>query len=126
SVVSASGLLILGLALGFGAPEPSVWAALGRHAALGVLTAAVALPVAWVATAARSLLAGVAGAIGLVVIAQVGALTGAGGWMPIAALALWAMSGGTGVSAGQLAVPVVLAAVTAAVTIWWWRRLQLD
>lgn len=126
SLVTVAALLLLGLGLGFGLPDASAWAALGRQSGLGILTAAVALPVAWVATASRSLLAGVSCAIGLVIVAQVGALTGAGGWMPLAAPALWALSGGAAVSAAQLALPLVLAAAIGAVTVWTWRRLQLD
>ncbi|GAA1980869.1 ABC transporter permease [Microbacterium pumilum] len=126
TLLLSAALLVLGLILGFGPPDAAAWAGIGRQSALGFLTAAVALPVAWVATAARSLLAGVSCAIGLVVVAQVGALTGMGGWMPVAAPSLWAISGGTAVSAVQLAAPVVLAGVVGAVTVWSWHRLQLD
>ncbi len=126
SVTLDAVLVVAGLSFGFGAPDPQAWAALGRQLALGLLTAAVAVPVAWVATAARSLLAGVAAAVGLVVVAQVGALTGAGGWMPFAAPALWAISGGRAVSWLQLSVPVALALAVTAVVVVAWRRLQLD
>lgn len=119
-------LLVAGLAYGFGVPGPQAWAALGRQGALGLLTAAVAVPVAWAATLARSLLAGVAAAVGLVVVAQVGAMGGAGGWMPFAAPALWAISGGAAVSAVQLGVPVVLALAVSGLVVASWRRLQLD
>lgn len=119
-------LAALGLALGFGPPGADSWAGLARQVALGVLTAAIAVPVAWVATAARSLLAGVCAAVVLVVIAQVGALAGAGGWMPLAAPALWALSRGAGVSLLQLTLPVILAAAFSAITVASWRRLQLD
>lgn len=126
SLLIAAALLLLGLVLGFGMPDASAWAGLGRQLSLGILTAAIALPVAWVATASRSLLAGVSCAIALVIVAQVGAITGAGGWMPLAAPALWAISGGAAVSGAQLALPAILAAVVGAGTIVTWRRLQLD
>ncbi|MDT0158336.1 ABC transporter permease [Microbacterium sp. ARD32] len=125
AVASTLGLLALGLLLRYGAPGPDAWVALGRQLALGALTAVSAIPVAWVATATRSLLAGVASAIALVVLAQVGALAGAGGWMPPAAPALWAISGGTAVSAGQLSLTVAVAALFAAVVAVSWSRLQL-
>lgn len=126
SVGLTVGSAVLGIALGFGMPDASAQAGLARQFALGILTAALALPVAWVATAARSLLAGVATAVALVVIAEVGAIAGAGAWMPFAAPALWAMSAGSAVSALQLSVPVLVATLVAAATVWSWGRLQLD
>ncbi len=119
-------VLLLGLVLGFGAPAPADWGALGRLLVLGVLSSGVAVPTAWVATITRSLLGGVSVAIGLVVVAQVGVLAGGGGWLPLAAPALWAVSGGTAVSAVQLCGAVVFALVAATATTWSWHRLQLD
>ena len=121
-----AGLVAIGCLLGYGDPAVAGWQGLGRQFVLGVLTAAIALPVAWTATLARSLLAGVAVTIGLVVIGQVGVLAGAGGWLPIAAPALWALSSGTAVSPGQLAVTVIFVIIFAALTIGSWIRLQLD
>ena len=46
-------VLILGLLLGYGPPGMATWSALGRLLVLVVLTGIVAVPVAWVATAAR-------------------------------------------------------------------------
>jgi ABC-2 type transport system permease protein len=126
SVVLALGLLGLGLALGYGTPDGATWAGLGRQGILGVLTGATAAPVALGATLSRSLLAGVASAIALVIAAQVGTLAGAGGWMPLAAPALWAASGGAVVSAGQLALTLTLAASTALATWWTWSHLTLS
>ena len=120
------GLLAMGLVLGYGAPDADTWVGLGRVGVLALLTGALAVPVAWVATLSRSLLAGVGTAIGLVIIAQVGALAGAGGWMPFAAPALWAMSNGTVVTFAQLAVCVGLALVSAWLVCGSWSRLQLD
>lgn len=119
-------LLLIGLIAGLGIPSPTVWAGLARQCLLGVLTGAVAVPVAWVTTLSRSILGGVTTAITLVVIAQVGVLAGAGGWMPIAAPALWAMSGGASVQPVQLLLAPLLAAAAAALTLWSWHRLQLD
>lgn len=126
SLLLCAALLALGLLLGLGAPDAGAWVALLRQLVLGILTAAVAMPVAWVATMTRSLLAGVATAVGLVVVAQVGAIAGAGGWMPFAAPALWAISRGGAVSAVQLAIPLLLAAAVAGLTVLTWHRLQLD
>ena len=63
------GVLLLGLALGYGPPELA-WLDLGRLVALALGTAVVALPVAWVATASRSLLAGIGAGIALMVLGQ--------------------------------------------------------
>lgn len=125
SLVLTLALLVLGLTLGYGVPAADAWAGLARQLGLGLLTAAIATPVAWVTTVARSLLAGVGCAIGLVVVAQVGALAGAGGWMPFAAPALWAMSGDTAVTAVQLGLTLVVAAVFAAATCVSWARMQV-
>lgn len=126
SVALVLGVLALGLLAGYGSPGVETWAALGRLCALAVLSSGIAIPVAWIATLTRSLLAAVASTIALVVIAQVGALAGAGGWMPLAAPALWAMSDGTAVSTPQLAVTGVVAVASAVLTCVAWKRLQLD
>ena len=129
AVVSAAVVmvvLLLGLALGFGAPDAAAWQELGRLLVLGVLSVGVAVPTAWVATITRSLLGGVSVAIGLVVVAQVGVLAGGGGWVPLAAPALWAVSGGAAVSAAQLGGAVAFAVAAGAATTWSWHRLQLD
>lgn len=79
-----------------------------------------------IATVTRSLLAAVGGAIALVIVAQVGALAGAGGWMPLAAPALWAMSSGVAVTAVQLALTVAFAAIFTFLTCASWARLHLN
>jgi ABC-2 type transport system permease protein len=119
-------VLALGLAFSYGLPSAEVWAALGRLLVLGVLSTGLAIPVAWFATLTRSLLAAVGGTIALVVVAQVGALAGAGGWMPFAAPALWAMSNGTAVTAGQLGVTLAVPLVFVVLSCTAWSRLQLD
>lgn len=126
SLILTLGILTLGLLLGYGTPTPDAWASLGRQGGLAMLTAATAIPVAWVATVTRSLLAAVGAAIALVVIAQVGALAGAGGWMPLAAPALWAMSAGAAVKPAQLSLTVVFGIAFAALTSASWIRLQLN
>jgi len=119
-------LVVIGLSAGLGLLDADVWAALVRQVALGILTAAVAAPVAWAATLGRSVLAGVSVAIGLVVIAQVSVLAGAGGWMPLASPALWALSSGGSVSPLQLALVVPYVAASIVLTATTWHRLELD
>lgn len=126
SLVLTIGILALGMLFGYGAPVADTWAGLARQSTLLALTGAIAFPVAWIATLTRSLLAAVGGTIALVIIAQVGALAGAGGWMPLAAPALWAMSNGTAVTAAQLALTGALAAASAILTCASWARLQLN
>lgn len=126
STITVLGVLILGLLIGYGAPDLDAWAAFGRLWALAMFSAGLAMPVAWIATLTRSLLAGVASTIALIVIAQVGALAGVGGWIPVAAPALWAMSNGADVSPAQLTLTAGFALVFVALTSWSWSRLQLN
>jgi ABC-2 type transport system permease protein len=126
SLLLALVLLAEGLLAGLGPLSQGDVFTLLRQVALTVMTAAIAVPVAWAATLGRSVLAGVGVAIGLVVVTQFSVLAGAGGWMPLAAPALWALSSGDGVSPVQLSllIPFVGLAVTAVLVSW--RRLQLD
>lgn len=115
-----------GLVLGLGAPDADAVAALWRLPALTLLGLLLATPVAWAATLGRSVLAGVGVAVALIVVAQFSVLAGVGGWMPLAAPALWAMSGGTMATFGQTLLAVPFAAVFVLLTIRSWHRLQLD
>lgn len=126
AIALAAVILAVGLAAGLGIPSSATWAGLARQAGLVLLTCAISTPVGWVTTLARSPLGGIAAAIAIVVVAQVGVLVGAGGWMPFAAPTLWAMSGGDAVSPLQLALVGAVAAASAALVVGAWRRLQLD
>lgn len=126
SIALVIAVLALGLVLGYGVPNPEVQAAVGRQTLLILLSAMLATPAAWVATLTRSVLAGVGTVIGLITIAQVGALTGAGPWIPFAAPALWAMSDGAAVSAVQLSLSIATGLIFAVLTVVVWSRLQLN
>ena len=117
---------VVGIAVGLGPPGEAELAGLGRLVVLGITALVVATPVAWAATLGRSVLAGVGVAIGLIVVAQVSVLAGAGGWMPLAAPALWAMTAGETATFGQVLLVLPFGAVFAALTLGAWRRLQLD
>jgi ABC-2 type transport system permease protein len=121
----AAGVLVLGLLLGYGMPDAATRSGLGRLVVLAVLTGLIVTPVAWIATVAHSVFAGIGGTVALVVLAQVGALSGAEGWMPLAAPALWAMSDGTAVTAGQLLLVGAVPLVFSLLTCQTWSRLQL-
>jgi ABC-2 type transport system permease protein len=126
SVLLAVALTIVGLIAGLGAIDGDTVTMLARQIALGIMSIAVTLPVAWAATLSRSVLGGVSVAIGLVVVAQVSVLAGLGGWMPLAAPALWAVTAGTQVSGLQLAMVIPFGAIFAGCAALTWRRLQLD
>lgn len=124
SLLLAIVLGLVGTLAGLGPIGTGTLEALARQAALGVMSVAITLPVAWAATLARSVLGGVSVAIALVVVAQVSVLAGLGGWMPLAAPALWAL--GTAVTPVQLALLIPFGAVFVALIAQSWRRLQLD
>ncbi|HTL40761.1 MAG TPA: ABC transporter permease [Pseudolysinimonas sp.] len=115
-------VLVAGAAAGLGAPDV---AGLARLGALSLGGALLATPVALAATLGRSVLAGVGVAVGLLVIAQVSVIAGAGGWMPLAAPALWAVSAGQLVSPGQLLLVPVFSGVFVVLTLVGWRRLEV-
>jgi ABC-2 type transport system permease protein len=118
-------LVVLGAGLAAGLGSPDV-PGLVRLGILSLASALIATPVAIAATLGRSVLAAVGVAIGLLVVAQVSVIAGAGGWMPLAAPALWAVSGGVLVSPLQLSLVIPFAAVCIAATLGGWRRLQLS
>jgi len=123
-------LLSFGLASGLGVPGTEVWGLLAREYGVALLTAGLAIPAAWAATLGRGLLPGIATIIGIVVLAQIAAISGIGGWFPFSAPGLWAASAGPGlssvVSPVQLALVVPVTAAFGALTLLTWRRLQLD
>ncbi|MBD3940512.1 ABC transporter permease [Microbacterium sp. NEAU-LLC] len=118
-------MLLLGMLIGFGMPDPAAWGPLARQIPLTILVGLVATPVAWAATLGRGLLPGIATAIGLLVIAQVMAFTGSGAWFPLIAPALWAIDPGS-VTAAQLALVPSIPVVFGGLTLLAWHRLQLD
>jgi ABC-2 type transport system permease protein len=119
-------LLGTGVAMGLGVPDADAVGALGRLAMLSATGALLATPVALAATLGRSVLAAVGVALGLVVIAQVSVLVEVGGWMPLAAPALWALSAGAEVSPLQLSLVIPFAGVWIVGALVGWHRLELD
>jgi ABC-2 type transport system permease protein len=119
-------LILLGLAAGLGPipAEAAPW--MGRQFALSLFSITIATPAAWAATVGRSVLAGIATTLVILVTSQVSVIAGAGGWYPFATPALWAIHSDITVTPLQLSliVPVVAAAV--ALTLQSWKALQLD
>lgn len=118
-------VLVAGLVSGLGAPDAAAWTGLARLFTLTVLTGFLVWPAAWAATLGRGLLPGIAATVVLVVLAQVLAVMGTGAWFPIAAPALWALAPEQ-VGAPQLALVVLVPALSAALTVRAWAHLQLD
>jgi ABC-2 type transport system permease protein len=115
----------LGLILGYGLPDRAAARLLGQLFVLTLFTAVLALPAAWATTLGRGLLPGIATTIGIVVIAQIGVVVGIGGWMPLAAPAIWAMRLEP-VSPVQLLLSLFIPALSWLATTRTWSRLQLD
>ncbi len=124
SVLMTVVLLGTGLVLGLGVPDGAAVAGLGRQFALGVLTAAIAVPAGWAASLGRGLLPGIAATVGILVLAQVAVLADFASWVPFVAPAMWALQPATS--------PVILLVVPSVpilfgvATVSLWRRLQLD
>ena len=115
---------VVGAALDVG-PIGGAGAAMIRLPILTVLSAMVAVPAAWASTLGRGPLAGIAVTIGIVVIAQVMVLSGAGAWFPAAAPALWALRPAE-VSSIQLALVGLIPLLFGGLAVVAWHRLQLD
>ncbi len=124
SVALSGTLLLLGLALGYGAPGPEAWRSLARHVPLTVLVGLTATPAAWAVTLGRGLLPGIATTIGLLVVAQVSAFIGAGAWFPLVIPALWAI-GPESETIAQLALVPTVPLAFGALTLLAWHRLHL-
>ncbi|WP_020389818.1 ABC transporter permease [Kribbella catacumbae] len=124
SAALLAALLVFGLAFGLGPIPADVLPALGRQFVLAVLTGVIAMPVAWAATIGRSILAGIAVAVGILVLSQIAAIAGAGQWFPFSVPALWAISTDVPSTHLTLVIPVVLA--SAGLAMLSWRRLQLN
>jgi ABC-2 type transport system permease protein len=129
AIVCAIALMVLtgclGLGLGYGVPDAAAMAGLVRLWVLTVFSALLAVPAGWATTLGRGLLPGIGVTIGIVVLAQVGVLSGVGGWVPFAAPALWAM-GLAPVTVAQLLLPLLVPVLFGFATARSWSRLQLD
>jgi ABC-2 type transport system permease protein len=126
SVALLAALLLAGVIFGLGPIPLDLVPAAARQVGLAVLTGAIAVPVAWVATLARSIITGIGAVIGILVAAQVAVISGAGGWFTLSAPGLWAASGGADVSGIQLLLVLPLAALAIVLTTVSWQRLELD
>ncbi|WP_405072013.1 ABC transporter permease [Kribbella sp. NBC_01510] len=119
-------LIVLGLASGLGAIPADVVPSMARQFGLSVFTIVLATPAAWAATLGRSVLAGIGTTIAILVLSQVSVISGAGGWFPFAAPALWAINSDITVTPVQLTLVLPVVAVSVALTLSSWRHLQLD
>ncbi len=125
AVCLAAAVAAVGVVLGNGVPNTDAIDGLARLFALTIMSAALAAPVAWVATLGQGLLPSIALTIAIIASAQVAVVAGSGAWYPGAAPALWAITP-QDVSLAQLGLVVVVTAVFAWATTRAWARLQLD
>ena len=130
SVVAAGELALAAVAFGggFDGLDGIGWP-LARLVTVSILGVVLALPVAWVATVARSYLGAISALLGLVVVTQVITTAGVGRWWPWAAPSLWAGMGGpearASVGALQLSLVVPVGVASLVALHRWWRRLEL-
>ncbi|MHA7264377.1 ABC transporter permease [Arthrobacter sp. TMN-37] len=106
-----------------------IFALAAKFLLITAATALLALPAAWAATLGRGYLAAIGAVIGIVVVAQLAAMTGLGGWFPFSAPGLWASQGGIGTDATtavQVLLSVPVGALAAGLTLRSWRRLTLS
>jgi ABC-2 type transport system permease protein len=96
---------------------------------IGLSGAVLALPLAFIASAARGYLPAVGGLILIVVVTQILTVVGVGRWFPYAIPSLWAGMGGQAQAAliqpQQLLLVPLLGAIAIAATTWWWKRAQI-
>lgn len=119
--------VLLGVATGLGPPDAAAWQGAARLAALAALSGLLSLPVALAASVGRGYLPAVGGLLALVVLAQVAAVGGVGGWWPWSVPAVWAMApdvAGEAPGAGRLLLAPVAVLAAAVVTVRWWRRAE--
>ncbi|WP_349428294.1 ABC transporter permease [Microbacterium sp. LWS13-1.2] len=125
ALVLTAMLGMIGTAAGLPSTDPDGTLQLLRIPLLTLLTACLAVPAGWVASVARSILAGIAATIVLLIVAQVCAVLGVGVWVPLIAPALWAIAPDTvpwPSLLGVVTVPIVFGAATALT----WAQMQLD
>lgn len=118
-------LFTIGASTGLLASDPDHTRELLRIPVLTLLTALLAVPAAWVASLVRSILAGIAATIVLLIGAQVSAILSLGAWVPLVAPALWAIAPDSvpwPALVGVLTMPLIFGAATA----YTWSRMQLD
>lgn len=123
-VVVATGLGPVG---GLGWPDSGARAGLVKLLGVAVLTALIALTVAFPASLGRGYLPGIGVLVLILMTAQLAVLFESGAWYPFAAPGLWAVSGQQDVvvGLGQLAVVPVTAAVVGLATVRWWSRFEV-
>ena len=124
AVLSCAVLLLGGLVLRLSVDGTVSW---WMPLVVCMLTACNTVPLGWVATVRRGYLGSLGALLGLVVATQLLVAVGAGAWFPWAVPGLLAGFGGldVAVNAVQALLPIVVAAVGAAVTVLAWHRLEL-
>jgi ABC-2 type transport system permease protein len=122
-ILSVIGGLLVGLDVDAAALQMA-----SRVAAVGVLGAVLAAPMALVSSWRRGYLSGFVALVAVVVVTQLVTAIGAGAWFPYAAPALWMGMGGAAaasdVSVIQLLLPLPVAGLAVVATLSWWQRAE--
>lgn len=104
------------------------WRQLAVAGLAGLLSVALLLPFAWVATVTRSPLGTVAALIGVVAVTQVVVVLGAGAWFPYAVPSLLTGMGGSEAAAeiggGSILVVAAFGVLGLFAAVWQWQRLD--
>lgn len=130
-VLVAAALTLLvgaaGIVLDLGHVDTSVVKQLARQFVLTVLTGVITVPVAWVTSVGRSMLAGIGATIAIIVAAQISVLVSMelAAWNPFAVPAVYGLQL-MPIGGGQFATVGLAAAGFGGLTLICWRRLQLD
>ncbi|MGA7272395.1 MAG: ABC transporter permease [Acidimicrobiia bacterium] len=117
----------LGVVGGLGSPDGAAWAGLAKLLVVAILTALIALTVAFPASLGRGYLPGIGALVVMLMTAQLAVLFESGAWYPFAAPGLWAVSGQQDVVVGlaQLAMVPVTAGLVGVATIRWWSGFEV-
>jgi len=119
-------LLVAGFLIELGTPSATdVGVIVERIPVLLLTTAAMTVAAAWVTTISRGLMGGIATTVVLLASAQVIVFSGGGAWFLPSAPALWALDPSPS-TAVTLLWSLLFPAAAITVTVFSWRRLQLD
>lgn len=120
--------VLLGAIAGIGAWTVDAVPALTRLLAVSTAAGTLGLTTGYVASVGRGYLPAIGSVIVVIAVAQVAVLIGTGAWFPFAVPGLMAIAGGEGapdLSAAQIALVPVLAAVGVGLTLRWWQKAEV-
>ena len=118
-------LIVIGKILGLGPIDADAIAAIGKYVAVSMLTAALCIPFAYVATLTKDYLASIGSILGVVILTSVIAATPLGLWFPYSAPGFWVAGiiGADGAIPPQLFLIPAVSILFAYLTVSKWRRM---